>query len=433
MITVSNKLTDSNRDRDGVGGVGEGVGRTATLAKRPHGGRRLLVAAGLLGAALGAFLGVHIAQLRAGLRAVTHRRGSMSSTRWVPGSALERSTCPSRFVKYVPSALEEDWAALLTHTPGPAPLTERLFCDAIVSPAFRPRMQAWVTIAARLDAVRPVTRAAPGLVAEEHARELSSRDDVFSRFVYEDACTGVQWAVRVAPLAGLLREPRAPCAEGPSRTYALAALLPEPSEPGLQAKDTIVLDPEGARAATGRARRVMLFDAGAGVFGGYFSPGDGMIGGMRWLYQRYRDAGLTFTSVHAWEATAHSGDEALRDMPLDLAAVVHYYNFPASAVAGAVSNPLAVLKQTARPDDYVIFKLDIDGSAAAKAIEAALVDALLADDDCLGLIDDFFYELHYNSTDMAKWWGRDLDLDLDGARRVFVALRNKGVRAQFWP
>ena len=137
--------------------------------------------------------------------------------------------------------------------------------------------------------------------------------------------------------------------------------------------------------------------------------------------------------MHAWEATPHAGDEALRDMPLSLAAAVHYYNFAASADAGAVSNPLAVLKQTARADDYVVFKLDIDGSAAAKAVETALVHALLADDDALALIDDFYYELHYNSSDMAKWWGRDLELDLDGARRVFLALRNKGVRAQFWP
>lgn len=396
----------------------------------PDASRRRLVCSYLLGLACGALAWQQATQLHAGLRAAALRidRREQASVP-LPSSLLSASSssCAARFIEYEPSALEEDWLAYLV-APGP-PLTERRFCEVIVSPAFRPRFQDWVTVAARLDAVRPSKRAQPGLVAEEHARELAAHDDVFSRLVYEDPCTRARWAVRVAPLAGLLREPRAPCAEA-SREYALAALLPEPSEPGLQAKDTIVLD---AAAVRGGGGRVMLFDAGAGVYGGYFRPGDGMIGGMRWLHQRYADAGLPFASVHAWEATPHAGDEALRDMPLSLAAAVRYYNFPVTANPGAVSNPLAVLKQTARAEDYVVFKLDIDGTPAAKATEDALINALLADDDALALVDDFYYELHYNSSVMAKWWGRELPLDLGGAIEVFKTLRRKGVRAQFWP
>jgi hypothetical protein len=51
-----------------------------------------------------------------------------------------------------------------------------------------------------------------------------------------------------------------------------------------------------------------------------------------------------------------------------------------------------MLKRIAAPEDYVVFKLDIDNSK----IEAMFVEQLLASPELLALVDDFFFEHHVN-------------------------------------
>jgi hypothetical protein len=51
-----------------------------------------------------------------------------------------------------------------------------------------------------------------------------------------------------------------------------------------------------------------------------------------------------------------------------------------------------MLKRIAKPEDYVVFKLDIDNSK----IEAMFVEQLLASPELLALVDDFFFEHHVN-------------------------------------
>jgi hypothetical protein len=73
---------------------------------------------------------------------------------------------------------------------------------------------------------------------------------------------------------------------------------------------------------------------------------------------------------------------------------LHYcrFNIPAIAEPTSPDNPLNMLKRIAKPEDYVVFKLDIDNSK----IEAMFVEQLLASPELLALVDDFFFEHHVN-------------------------------------
>ena len=138
--------------------------------------------------------------------------------------------CLSLFDHYEPSTLELEWADHLASLPRPS-IVGRSFCEDSISPRFRERLQHWVTVGARQNLHHPTTRAE----ADAAVAELTSRDDVFSRFVYRDSCTNARSEARVAPLAGLLRDPRGPCTwgccgtpEAPTghRVYLSAPLLP---------------------------------------------------------------------------------------------------------------------------------------------------------------------------------------------------------------
>lgn len=132
---------------------------------------------------------------------------------------------------------------------------------------------------------------------------------------------------------------------------------------------------------------------------------------------------LNFTDIYAWEFTQRPGYKFFEGMSTDLVAATHFYNFEASAHDDPL-NPLNILKATAQPGDFVVFKLDID----TPAVETPLVEQLLGDTDALSLITDFFYELHFNLQDMAWAWGHgEMGMDLISATTVFRTLREKGL------
>ena len=90
-----------------------------------------------------------------------------------------------------------------------------------------------------------------------------------------------------------------------------------------------------------------------------------------------------------------------------------------------------VLKTIAQPEDYVIFKLDIDNTP----IEEAIVESLLADPLALALIDDFYWEHHVNQIDMNPIWGttHGLSNSIKDSIVYLRKFRDKGVRAHSWP
>ena len=319
-------------------------------------------------------------------------------------AVMETSSRPSSlaFVSYTPSAWEEDW---WVH----AEEWKSKECDVLSTPPHVNYMQQWLDASLPSTLIRSAAEVRAPVVVPES----------FSTLRYRGA-SGAEVDVRIEPLAGILRDPRLPCATDLGKTFWL------PHDENIQSKEFIYLHAPLFRdvaALNFSRRRVFLFDLGASTYNDPNMPG------LSWLYPRYANEGLELTDLYAWELRPKAGNEFFAGMPLALSAATHFYNFGVDMSREDAANPLAVLKRVARPEDYVIFKLDID----VTQIEEALVEALLRDPEALALIDDFFWEHHVAIKSMEYWWVIAEGEGVKKTMRYLRALRYHGVRAHAWP
>ena len=117
----------------------------------------------------------------------------------------------------------------------------------------------------------------------------------------------------------------------------------------------------------------------------------------------------------------------------------HFYNSPLSSSTEAADSVQAFLKKLkVTPNDFVSFKLDID----TPAVEIPIALELLNPESAFaGLVDEFFFELHFRCEIMMPCGWDDkmpeeyagLKLDRFGALKFFSDIRRKGIRAHFWP
>jgi len=119
--------------------------------------------------------------------------------------------------------------------------------------------------------------------------------------------------------------------------------------------------------------------------------------------------------VYAWEAKPYP--KWWDRVPEADRPSITFYNEPVNATEASA---LGVLRQTARPDDFVVLKLDID----TPVVENAIVDAMLRDDALLALVDEFLFEFHVSNEDIVR-------TALQGMR-MMGEMRKRGVRAHFW-
>ena len=90
-----------------------------------------------------------------------------------------------------------------------------------------------------------------------------------------------------------------------------------------------------------------------------------------------------------------------QDIPARIKPYLHYYNTFAWPTLDHSDCPLFHVREVVHPEDYVVFKLDIDNTP----IEEAMVKTLLENPDILELIDEFFWEHHVNFKPMFPGWG----------------------------
>ena len=92
-------------------------------------------------------------------------------------------------------------------------------------------------------------------------------------------------------------------------------------------------------------------------------------------------------------------------------------------------NPLRHIATLATPEDYVLFKLDIDNVV----VEEGIVRSLLADPALLALVDEFYWEHHVNFRPMNAAWRTSQDSKyMNASIPVFARLREVGIRAHSW-
>lgn len=321
--------------------------------------------------------------------------GASASTCRHSSSSLSNVT--DVFLSYTPSKFEVEW---LEHV---HEYKDRE-CAVLATSPYRKWVQEW------LDVTIPSTllRDSEGWKAP---RDLSP--DVFSLFRYRKPSGEVQ-EIWVEPLGGILRDPREPCKRHSQGDWT-------PHNADVQSKDFLLFDKSLSKLSH---KRVLFFYLGSSKYN-FHMPG------MSWFYPKYKSEGLRVTDLFAWERTPRPGLEYFDGMPNELAASTHFYNFGVVANVDDVQNPVQVLKTIAHPDDYVIFKLDIDNTP----IEEAIVESMLADPLALALIDDFFWEHHVNQIDMNPIWSTTYGLS-NSIKDSIVYLRkfrDKGVRAHSWP
>lgn len=232
-----------------------------------------------------------------------------------------------------------------------------------------------------------------------------------SHHVYEDTCTRVRKRIPIEPLTSFLRHPLAICSPGDLILDKSYMLIPFAHEVG--AKHSYK----------------WLFDAGASTY-------DTGAGGasQSWFVNAYRSRGYEFDRIIGWEAAPTAPARQWSSVPADVKRKTSWYNIPATTEVGGADNPLTFIKELTKPEDYVVFKLDID----QPSVEVALVQQIMSDPELWTLIDDFYFEHHVTGSPMqSNGWG-NLSMaktpmgDIEDSYNIFTFFREKGIRAHSW-
>jgi hypothetical protein len=362
-----------------------------------------------------------------------YRRATVSHVLGAPAGAGG----PLEFLRYTPAPLEQAWAAQ-------APALAGRECAQIIDE--RAQWQA------QLDGVRASGagsgassgRAVGGAkggasdAAGSATAAAVAPTDTWSYVTYRNVATGAEVSVALEPLAGMMRDPRPICDS--------LHLSPRKAERHLDSRDFTLLDPAfyaavaaqlahppaapagsaGVAAdATSARPRALLFDLGATRWDPKY------VTGFRWTVETFERLGVSFDAIFAWEAVPIATADFFGPMPLRLASRTHLYNVPvARPGAGGVADALSVLREVARPQDFVVFKLDID----TDVLEEEIALALLQDDALAARVDVFFFEHHSDTHGvMNPSWGDDLRRSLHESILLFQAFRKRGILAHSWP
>jgi hypothetical protein len=105
---------------------------------------------------------------------------------------------------------------------------------------------------------------------------------------------------------------------------------------------------------------------------------------------------------------------------------ITFYNDPVNM---SDSSALGVLRREARPEDFVVLKLDID----TPWLEEKIINEILSRPEDAALIDELFFEFHVIVDDLRVRRPHERDRDTPRhALEVMTKLRQRGIRAHFW-
>ena len=173
--------------------------------------------------------------------------------------------------------------------------------------------------------------------------------------------------------------------------------------------------------------RSLLFDAGTSTFES----------SLWWFTCMYLQRNISFDQIFGWEKTLLKPDAFWDQVPSALRSRYHFYNAPVSADISHGNSVLRMIREIALKHDYVALKLDID----TPDVEIPIALAILHNTEVRNLVDEFFFELHFQCDVMTSCgWGKrvppqshGLTLDRPHVLQFFIDLRKKGIRAHIWP
>ena len=171
------------------------------------------------------------------------------------------------------------------------------------------------------------------------------------------------------------------------------------------------------------SRRSFLFDAGASSWNS--GSGGPSLSYFTTVWKRY---GVQWDHIFAWEGSTPKST-FYKTVPVEWVPKTTYYQQWISTSPDTSPFLPAIIAAKTLPDDYVVFKLDID----SKQVESAMANYIIKWDK-LGLIDEFLWEHHVDNYLMAPYWGdtQDMTKSIADSYTYFLMLRQRGVRAHSW-
>jgi len=247
-------------------------------------------------------------------------------------------------------------------------------------------------------------------------------EDVVSNFVFLDETTGEEYVEYIEPLASHLRFPLCRCINniGP----------PEDEHPqneegysyhSVVFKGWLIPPPPPVRYD-----RSWYFDAGA-------SSWDKGAGGpsLIYFYSMWERHGIDFDRILAFEMSVPES-EFFYSMPPYVRYRTTYQQTAvvSNAKDHSVKNPFlpTLIKEKVTPNDYVLFKLDID----SPTIEVGSILHILDDPD--NQIDEIFWEHHISGNYLLtrEWGKRNPKTTIRESMDLFLRMRQQGIRAHSW-
>jgi len=351
-----------------------------------------------------------------------------------------------RSLAYAPSALEQEWAAFVGSGASEA---AHSICTRLLA-AEGGNFARTQLVVRGLELQAHVVRTGGAFGGKAGAKALSDYRAALASgglqlLLSRLGAPGAPGAAVLEPLFGALRDPRWLCEMSgtlPSRMNQLARAVSDelgtpPYNPwavesighyfllDADALGAFALGKAAAVPQTGEAQpRALYFDAGASFWGDGF--------GLKQVLAHYAAMGLQFDAVYAWESSrSYNSGDFFADAPPHIQHATHYVNMPVVTTPGDRNNPLSAIALVARPQDYVVFKLDVDNSA----VELALTEQLASNATLLELVDEFFFEDHIDVREMHNFWPEFIGRGrfLRDSYSLFGRLRTAGVRAHSYP
>ena len=265
-------------------------------------------------------------------------------------------------------------------------------------------------------------------------------NELFSKMFYRMECPSAHSTLvvqEIEPLVGLLRDPLTICS-GFNATIPSKFVVSE--DDAMQSKRFILLAPSSPYFnytpivpippwISHQHGKKFLFDIVSSYFNG--RPELDNVGSaisVRWFYEYFQQNSLRFDRIIAFERGELAPKIAWDQLPEDLMTVYTLIN--AAVESSGKYNPLNMLQTLVKPEDYVLFKLDIDSFD----LEKNLIDQIIENQTLHSLIDEIFFEMHVSVPEMEPYWSFTIGpAQLKDTYLLFTKLRQLGIRMHSWP
>ena len=256
---------------------------------------------------------------------------------------------------------------------------------------------------------------------------------LLSRFEYKKQCDGKpleQWTTWIEPITIHVRNPYSiyECLASNNKYFGYnisEALNNYPNY--ISVNDGIINTDHILLSSKGDYLKKYLLDAGTSTFQS----------SLWWFVCAYMKKKFKFDKVYGWEKSLLEPTSFWNGVPDEIKKIYSFFNIPITSGVDDSNGPLRFIKENAKEEDFVAFKLDVD----SPEVENPTALRILNDKSVSNLIDEFFFEFHFRcELMMGCGWEHKIPVDINSLKlsrwqimNYFKKLRVAGVRSHIWP